>query len=182
MNLEQFLTDIRREFSRLRQLADGAISQVNTEEMFDSLNEEVSNSIAVIMKHLAGNMRSRWRDFLTTDGEKPDRHRDMEFEITQDDDFNNLHKQWETGWQILTNTLETLTPADLSRTITIRGEPLLVSQALLRQLSHYAYHVGQIVFLAKHFTGDAWESLSIPKGKSEDFNRNPGKYLDESEE
>ncbi len=177
MDLEQFLTDMRREFSRLRQLADGAISQVKNEDIFDSLNEDASNSIAVIMKHLAGNMRSRWRDFLTSDGEKPDRQRDMEFELTETDDYDGIQKQWEVGWKILIDTLEDLTPADLSKTITIRGEPLLVHQALLRQLSHYAYHVGQIVFLAKHFTGNAWQSLSIPRGQSEAFNRNPKKYL-----
>jgi hypothetical protein len=127
-----------------------------------------ANSLAVIMKHMAGNMRSRWRDFLTSDGEKPDRHRDLEFEILSHEDRAEIFRQWEEGWQYLFGALEPLTTEDLGRSVTIRGEPHSVSQAIVRQLAHYAEHAGQIVFLAKHLRSSEWQSLSIPRGKSEE--------------
>jgi hypothetical protein len=120
------------------------------------------------MKHIAGNMRSRWTDFLASDGEKPDRHRDREFEILADEDRDEVFRQWEHGWQCLFGALEPLTAGDLERTVTIRSEPHTVPQAIFRQLAHYAEHVGQIVFLAKHLRSREWQTLSIPRGKSDE--------------
>ena len=125
-----------------------------------------SNSIAVIVKHVAGNLRSRFRDFLTADGEKPDRHRDTEFEMPERASRDEMLKWWEEAWAILFGSIEALTPEDLGRTITIRGEGYLVIEALNRSVAHTASHVGQIVYLARHFAGDAWTSLTIPKGAS----------------
>ena len=145
------------------------MAQVADEQLFASLDAE-ANSIAIIVKHLAGNMRSRFTDFLTSDGEKPDRNRDSEFEeaaSTRDE----LMRQWENGWAIVFGALEPLTDEDMDRTVTIRGEAHSVMQAIHRQVAHYAYHVGQIVLLAKHAAGPRWESLSVPRGKSEEFNR-----------
>jgi hypothetical protein len=122
------------------------------------------------MKHIAGNMRSRLTDFLASDGEKPDRHRDLEFEITGDPTRAQLMEMWEAGWKIAFDTIASLKPEDLERTVTIRGEPLTAFQALHRTVAHYAYHVGQIVYLAKHFRGGDWKTLSIPRGQSEQFN------------
>jgi hypothetical protein len=130
------------------------------------------------MKHISGNMLSRWRDFLTTDGEKPDRDRDSEFMITQADTREALEKRRESGWQCLFETLDLLQENDLSRTVFIRGEPHSVLQAIHRQLTHYAYHTGQIVFLSKEIVGNRWQTLSIAPGKSEAFNRAPKPYLD----
>ncbi|HSF03056.1 MAG TPA: DUF1572 family protein, partial [Solirubrobacterales bacterium] len=128
-----------------------------------------ANSIAVIMKHVGGNLRSRWTDFLTTDGEKPDRDRDSEFETGAADTRASISARWEEGWRLQFSAIQGLSPADLSRTVAIRGEPHTVLQAIQRQLTHYAYHVGQIVFLARHFAGPRWRSLSIPRGRSKDF-------------
>jgi uncharacterized damage-inducible protein DinB len=150
-------------------LAERAIAQVSEEQLTATLDAEM-NSIAQIVKHIAGNMRSRWSDFLTTDGEKPDRHRDSEF-IDPPATRTALLGLWEQGWSCLFSTLSQLTEADLSRTITIRGEPHSVMQAINRQLAHYPYHCGQIVFLAKHFQSAAWVSLSVPRSKSQDFNQ-----------
>ena len=152
-----------------KRLGDRAMAQASDEALFNTLDSE-SNSIAIIVKHLAGNMRSRWTDFLTSDGEKPDRHRDTEFE-TPPQTRSALVEVWEAGWKICFDALDPLTDEDLSRTITIRTEPHSVMQAINRQVGHYAHHVGQIVFLAKHFAGDKWQTLSVPKKKSEDFNR-----------
>lgn len=127
------------------------------------------NSIALIVKHMAGNMRSRWTDFLTTDGEKPDRHRDTEFENPPATRAAVL-EAWEQGWALVFGALEPLTDADLTRTITIRGEPHSVMQAVNRQIAHYALHIGQIVFLAKHLQASNWQSLSLPRGQSAAFN------------
>jgi uncharacterized damage-inducible protein DinB len=149
-------------------LGDRAIEQAPDEALTASLDPE-SNSIAIIVKHLAGNMRSRWTDFLTSDGEKPDRNRDTEFEAPPGS-REELLKMWETGWSCVFAAVDNLTEADLARTITIRGEPHSVLQAINRQLAHYAYHVGQIVYLARHFAGDRWQSLTVPKGKSAEFN------------
>ncbi len=143
------------------------MAQVTDEQLLSVLDEEM-NSIAVIVKHMAGNMRSRWTDFLTTDGEKPDRHRDSEFEEPPQT-REALMKMWEQGWERLFKALEPLSDADLSRTVTIRGEPHSVMQAINRQIAHYAGHIGQIVLLAKHFSHDKWESLSVARGKSVEY-------------
>jgi hypothetical protein len=158
-------------FRYYKRLAERAIQQSPEEGLFSTLDAE-SNSIAIVVKHMAGNMRSRWTDFLTTDGEKPDRNRDTEFEEPPNSRAE-LIAMWERGWKSLFNALEPLTDADLTRTVTIRTEPHSVMQAINRQIAHYSYHVGQIVFLAKHFTADAtgsWTSLTVPRNKSRDFN------------
>ena len=167
---EHYLENAVAEFRGLKRLADRAVAQVNDEEFFRAIDPE-SNSIAVIMKHMAGNMRSRWTDFLTTDGEKPDRNRDTEFEDPPKTRAT-LMEMWERGWKYVFDALEPLTDADLGRTVTIRTEPHSVMQAINRQIAHYAHHVGQIVFLAKHLTAKAtgkWESLSVPRGQSKQF-------------
>jgi hypothetical protein len=124
-----------------------------------------------VVKHIAGNMRSRFTDFLSSGGEKPDRHRDQEFEITKATTRADVMRWWEEGWTIVFSAIDGLTPEDVMRTVSIRGEPRTVLQAINRQIAHYAYHIGQIVFLAKHFRSDSWKSLSIPRGKSDEFNR-----------
>ena len=164
-----YLDEVRRALRGHKRLADGAISQLGDDELLRQIDAE-SNSVAVLMKHIAGNMRSRLTDFLTTDGEKPDRHRDQEFEITADTTRAQLMEKWENGWHITFGTIGALQPQNLERTVTVRGEPLTALQALHRAVAHYAYHVGQIVFLAKHFRGAEWKTLSIPRGKSEEFN------------
>jgi hypothetical protein len=163
-----FLEDAIRQLRKYKALGDGALAQVAEEDLFRSLDAE-SNSIAIVMKHVSGNMRSRWTRFLTTDGEKADRQRDSEFEIEPGDGRAAILERWEEGWRLLFETMESLSPADLLRTVKIRGEAHTVLQAIQRQLTHYAYHVGQIVFLARHFAGPRWTSLSIPKGKSKEF-------------
>lgn len=155
-------------FRYYKRLAERAIEQCPEEGLFSALDAE-SNSIAIIVKHMAGNMRSRWTDFLTTDGEKPDRNRDTEFEEPPGSRAE-LIAMWERGWKSLFDALEPLTDADLTRTVTIRTEPHSVMQAINRQIAHYSYHVGQIVFLAKHFTAGGWTSLTVPRNKSRDFN------------
>lgn len=170
------LADIRRELKRLQSLADRALAQVDDEAFFTPLGEG-ANSPAIVVKHMAGNMWSRWRDFLTSDGEKPDRRRDREFDVGPGETRASLMADWERGWATLHGALDPLEPDDLSRTVTIRGEPLTVWQAVLRQLSHYAYHVGQIVTLARNATGSKWVSLSIPRGGSAAFNADPKPYL-----
>jgi len=166
---EHYLKDVLKVLRGQKKLADGAAAQVSDEEFFRAIDAE-SNSIAVIMKHMAGNMRSRWTDFLTTDGEKPDRRRDTEF-VAEDEDRRAIEARWESGWRTVFDTLESLKPEDVTRTVAIRGEPHTVVEAVNRQLSHYGQHTGQIVFLAKHLRSSAWETLSIPRGRSEDFNR-----------
>ena len=145
------------------------MAQCSDEALFTILDTE-SNSIAIIVKHMAGNMRSRWTDFLTTDGEKPDRNRDTEFDEPPRT-RTELMELWERGWKLLLSALEPLSDADLTRTITIRTEPHSVTQAINRQIAHYSYHVGQIVFLSRHFAGDKWQTLTIPKKKSAEFNK-----------
>ncbi len=168
MHAEHYLEDVVRQLQRLKGLGDKALAQVADEDFFATLDEE-SNSIATIMKHMAGNMRSRWRDFLTSDGEKPDRNRDSEFVIEDTDTKESVLQRLEAGWRLLFEALAPLKPEDLTRTVYIRGEPHSVLEAINRQMTHYAYHVGQIVFLAKHFTGANWQSLSIPRGKSREI-------------
>ena len=145
------------------------MEQVSDEQLFASLDEEM-NSIAIMAKHMAGNMRSRWTAFLTSDGEKPDRNRDTEF-VEPPTTRAELMKMWNEGWERVFTALEPLSDSDLERTVAIRGEPHSVMQAISRQIGHYAYHVGQIVFLAKHMKGVDWKSLSVPKNKSGEFNR-----------
>jgi hypothetical protein len=164
-----YLEDVRRQFHGQKKLAEKAMAQITDEQFFTALDSE-SNSIALIVKHLAGNLRSRWTDFYSSDGEKPDRHRDSEFEKAPEDTRESLLELWEAGWSRLFEVVDSMKPEDLSRTVTIRGEPHSVVKAVNRQLAHYAYHAGQIVFLAKHFAGGRWQSLSIPRGQSETFN------------
>ena len=152
-----------------KRLADGAIAQLNDEQFFAAPDPE-SNSVAIIVKHMAGNMRSRFTDFLTSDGEKPDRNRDSEFVISGAVGREQALRAWEHGWQLVFDALNSLQPEDLERTVIIRGEPHSVLQAINRQVAHYAYHIGQIVFLAKHWKGADWKTLSIPKGQSEQVN------------
>jgi len=152
-----------------KKLAERAMDQVTDEQLYATLDDE-ANSIAVVVKHIAGNMRSRWTDFLTSDGEKPDRNRDSEF-VDPPPTREALLQAWEDGWERVFRALEPLSDADLGRTITIRGEAHSVMQAINRQMAHYPHHIGQIVLLAKHFAGDKWHSLSIPKNKSAEFNR-----------
>ena len=156
-------------FRYYKKLAERAMEQVSDEQLFATLDQE-ANSIAVIVKHMTGNMQSRWTDFLTSDGEKPGRNRDAEFSDPPATREALLHL-WEEGWQCLLGTLESLSDDDLGRTITIRGEAHSVMQAINRQLAHYPYHCGQIVFLAKHLCAGHWRILSVPLGKSAEFNR-----------
>jgi hypothetical protein len=164
-----YLDEARRSLRGHKRLAEGAFTQLSDAEFFRQLDTE-SNSVAVIAKHMAGNMRSRFSDFLVSDGEKPDRDRDREFELTPDTTRAQVMEWWESGWKIVFDTIASLKPEDLLRTVTIRGEPHSVLQAVHRQVAHYAYHVGQIVFLAKHLRSAEWKSLSIPRGKSAEFN------------
>ena len=151
-----------------KKLGEGAIAQVPDAQLATTLDPEM-NSIALIVKHLAGNMRSRWTDFLTSDGEKPDRNRDSEFEAPPAT-REAIVKMWEDGWALVFAALEPIGDADLTREVKIRTEPHSVMQAINRQIAHYSYHVGQIVFLAKHFQAEKWKSLSVPRKGSADFN------------
>ena len=167
--LQDYLPDALSSFRAYKKLADKAIEQTNDEELFVTLDEE-SNSIAVVMKHMAGNMISRWTDFLTSDGEKPDRNRDLEFVIDATTTKDDVLAYWERGWKCVIDAIEPLTPEDFEKTVLIRGEKHTIVQAINRQLMHYAYHIGQIVFLAKHFRSAEWNSLTIPRNKSAEFN------------
>jgi hypothetical protein len=164
-----YLEDSLSLLRQYKRMADGAMAQVTDAQLFATLDAE-SNSIAIIVKHIAGNMRSRWTDFLTADGEKPDRNRDTEFENPPASRVELL-SIWEDGWQRAFSALEPLTDADLTRKVTIRGEPHSVMQAINRQIGHYACHIGQIVFLAKHFQSANWRTLSVPRNRSAEFNR-----------
>jgi hypothetical protein len=166
---EEYLHDAAKRFTDLKSLADRAIGRVPDADLFRALDPE-SNSVGVLMGHLAGNMRSRWRDFLTTDGEKPDRHRDREFEAPADRRREAVLADWESGWACLFDELGRLGPADLARTVLTRHEPSSVVSAINRQIVHAASHIGQILMLAKHFAAGTWHSLSIPRGQSEAFN------------
>lgn len=167
--IENYHTDAVQSFRNYKKMAERAIEQVSDEEFFDAIDAE-ANSIGVIVKHIAGNLRSRWTDFLTSDGEKPDRYRDTEFEMIGDT-RGSLTQFWETSWQVLFDNVEPLTADDFSKTVTIRGETHTVAEAINRQLTHYAYHIGQIVLLAKHFRSTDWKTLSIPKNRSAKFNQ-----------
>jgi len=164
---ETYLIDIRRTYRTYRKLAESAIAQVSDEHLHTALGVE-DNSIAVVMQHVAGNLRSRFSGFLTSDGEKPDRNRDAEFESRPDADRSELLDEWDAAWAILLGELDALRPEDLDRTVHIRYEPFTVVEALNRSVTHTAYHVGQIVYLAKHLAAN-WKTLSIPRGKSAEY-------------
>ncbi len=166
---KHYLEDSIASLRAYKKLADKALDQLKEDEFFITLDEE-ANSIAVIMKHMAGNMFSRWTDFLTTDGEKPNRNRDMEFVIEPKTSKDDVLAYWDKGWQRVFDALEPLTAEDLGKKVLIRGEEHTVIQAINRQLMHYANHIGQIVFLAKHFRSSEWKSLSIPRNRSAEFN------------
>lgn len=168
MDAHAWLDDVRLQFRRLKEQCESAAAQVSDEDFFTPLGQG-ENSIAVLMKHLGGNHRSRWRDFLTTDGEKRDRHRDREF-IVEGETRAAVEERWEEGWRFAFESLAALAPGDVGRTVTVRGEPHSVVEAIHRSLSHAAYHTGQIVQLARHFAGDAWQTLSVARGKSEELN------------
>jgi hypothetical protein len=174
---QHYLDDALRQLRKLKIQADKALAQTTDEHGFATLDPE-SNSIAIIMKHMAGNMLSRWTNFLTSDGEKPDRDRDREFEVTPADSREQIIAQWERGWATLFDAVSSLTPVDLGKTVRIRGETHSVVEAINRQMSHYAAHVGQIVLLAKHYAGPTWQTLSIPRGKSKEVevSKNGGAY------
>lgn len=163
-----YLKDSLSLFRYYKKLAEGAIAQVADDQLTQALDPE-GNSIAVLVKHMAGNMRSRWTDFLTTDGEKPDRNRDSEFEDAPSTRAEIL-AMWEQGWSILFAALEPLSEDDMTREVLIRGERHSVMQAINRQLAHYAYHCGQVVVVARAFSGASWKSLSVPKRGSSEFN------------
>ncbi|MGA9979355.1 MAG: DUF1572 family protein [Candidatus Sulfotelmatobacter sp.] len=165
-----YLDEARRQMRGHKRLAEGAMAQLKDEELFVTLDPE-SNSIAVIVKHMAGNMRSRFTDFLTTDGEKRDRYRDQEFELSPATTRAEVMTWWEEGWARVFEAIDSLKPEDVMSTVTIRGEPHTVLQAVNRQVAHYAYHTGQIVFLAKHLRSSEWKTLSIARGRSEEFKK-----------
>lgn len=170
MQQRNFLEATIEQLRLQKKLAERAIDQISTEQFFAQLDSE-SNSIAFIVKHVTGNLRSRWTDFLTSDGEKADRRRDTEFSREEADTKEQLMKRWEEAWQGMLDTLEELTPADLNKTVQIASQPHNVIQAIQRTLAHTAQHVGQIILLAKHNAGAQWTTLSIPRGKSEEFQR-----------
>jgi hypothetical protein len=162
MVAQDYLDESLSQFKKLKSQADKALAQTRDQDLFATLDDG-SNSIAIVMKHMAGNMRSRWTDFLTTDGEKPDRDRDSEFEISGADSRAKLLAVWEDGWSRVFAAIGALGPDDLEKTVHIRGEAHTVLQAVSRQATHYAAHVGQIVLLAKHLAGSRWQTLSIPR-------------------
>jgi len=164
-----YLQDALAIFHQSKRLGEGAMQQVTDEQLIIVLDPE-ANSIATIVKHMVGNMRSRWTDFLASDGEKPDRNRDSEF-VDPASTHAALLAEWESGWACVFSALAPLGDTDLSRTVTIRGEAHSVMQAINRQMAHYSYHVGQIVLLAKHFAAEGWQSLSVPRNRSAEFNR-----------
>jgi uncharacterized damage-inducible protein DinB len=167
---ESYLRDALENFQNYKKLAEKSFEQISDEEFFRTLNGE-SNSIATIAKHIAGNLRSRWTEFLTADGEKPDRNRDSEFAAFENDTRKSLLEFWNAGWQATLSTMESLQPADLEKTVKIRGENHTVVEAINRSIAHTAYHVGQIVFLAKFLRDTDWQTLSIPRNRSADYNR-----------
>jgi hypothetical protein len=167
---QHYLDEARRQLRGHKRMGEGAMTQLQDEDFFVTIDPE-SNSVAILVKHLAGNMRSRFTDFLTADGEKPDRHRDQEFELTATTTRGEVTRWWEEGWARVFAALDPLKPEDAMRTVMIRGEPHTVLQAVNRQIAHYAQHIGQIVFLAKHLRSSEWKTLSIPRGKSEEFKK-----------
>lgn len=170
--VQNYLEDAISSLRAYKKLADKAVAQLQDDELFVAPDEE-SNSIAVIMKHMAGNMFSRWTDFLTSDGEKPNRNRDMEFVIEAQTTKDDVLAYWERGWACVFEALGPLRLEDFEKKVTIRGEEHTIVEAINRQLMHYSYHIGQMVFLAKHFRSTEWKSLSIPRNKSAEFNAAP---------
>ena len=168
MPTADFLDAAQRELRRLKGATEKAVLQVSDEGFFASPGDEV-NSIALTMKHMSGNMRSRWRDFFDTDGEKPDRRRDAEFIRENADTRQSIMDGWESGWALAFGTIGDLVPEDLERIVHVRGRSMTVLQAISGQVSHYAYHAGQIVLLAKWSVGSAWQTLSIPRGQSKEY-------------
>ncbi|MGB8013182.1 MAG: DUF1572 family protein [Terriglobales bacterium] len=163
-----YLEEMKRQFRGHKRMGEAALAQLEDKDFFVALDPE-SNSIATLVRHIAGNARSRFTDFLTTDGEKPDRFRDQEFELSAKTTREDVMRWWEQAWSHIFTALDSLTPEDVQRIVTIRQEPHTVPQALNRALAHYAQHIGQIVFLSKHLRSAQWKSLSIPRGKSEDY-------------
>jgi Protein of unknown function (DUF1572) len=163
-----YLEEARRQMRGHKRMGEAAMTQLRDDDFFLTLDPE-SNSVAILVKHLAGNMRARFTDFLTRDGEKPDRFRDREFEVSGATTRADVLHWWEEGWGCVLGTIDALKPEDVMRTVTIRGEPHTVLQAINRQIAHYAQHIGQIVFLAKHLRSSEWKTLTIPRGKSEEF-------------
>lgn len=163
-----YVQEALRAFRSYKKHAEGAFAQLRPEDWFRQIDPE-ANCIAIIVKHMAGNMRSRWTDFLTSDGEKPNRDRDSEFVLDSSTTPEQMMQWWEAGWKCVIAAVEPLTASDLSKKITIRGQEHTVLQAINRQLMHYAEHIGQIILLAKHYRGAQWKSLSIPKGQSATF-------------
>jgi hypothetical protein len=169
--LATVLSSIACEYSSLKSLSDRAVSQLRADELFFKKPGTESNSIAVIMKHVGGNLRSRWTDFLTTDGEKESRDRDSEFVIAPHEDRAAIVSVWEEGWKCLFQTLSSLSAEDLQKQVTIRGEKLSVVDALHRNLAHTAYHSGQIVYLSRMFVEQGWAWLTIAPGTSAEYNQ-----------
>ena len=163
-----YLEEARRQLRGHKRMGEAAMAQLRDEDLFVMLDPE-SNSVAILVKHLAGNMRSRFTDFLTSDGEKPGRFRDQEFEVTRTTTRAEIMEWWEQGWTCVFAAIDALQPEDVMRSVTIRAEPHTVLQAINRQIAHYAQHIGQIVFLAKHLRSNEWKTLTIPRGKSEEF-------------
>ena len=171
-----YLDEARRQLRGHKRMGERAMSQLPDEDFFVTIDPE-SNSVAILVKHMAGNMRSRFTDFLTSDGEKPDRHRDQEFELNPATTRGEVMRWWEQGWVRVFAALDPLQPEDAMRTVMIRGEPHTVLQAINRQIAHYAQHIAQIVFLAKHLRSSEWKTLSIPRGRSEEFTtHSPGRF------
>jgi hypothetical protein len=169
-----YLEEMKRQFPGHKRMGEAAMAQLEDTDFFVTIDPE-SNSVAALVKHIAGNARSRFTDFLTSDGEKPDRFRDREFGISAKTTREEVMRWWEQAWSHVFSTLDALKPEDIQRTVTIRQEPHTVMQALDRALAHYAQHIGQIVFLAKHLRSSKWHTLSIPRGKSEDYKLAPPK-------
>ena len=176
---QHYLDDALQTFRDYKKLAERAFEQISNDDFFKTIDDE-SNSIAVNMKHMAGNMLSRWTDFLTTDGEKPERDRDIEFVMLPGTTKADVIAYWDQGWKCVFDAVEPLTPEDLMRTVRIRSQDHTVVQAINRQLAHYAYHVGQIVYLAKHFKSSEWQSLSVPRNRSAEFNAHLEQKMKES--
>ncbi len=166
----EYVADLVEQFQKLKALADKALARMSDEQFSEQIDHE-SNSLAVICKHIGGNLRSRWQDFLTSDGEKPDRNRDEEFDESAETSRQSVIEVWERGWRTALDSLRSLKPEDTSKNVFIRGERHSVVQAANRSLQHTAYHVGQIVFLARHLSPENWQSLSIPRKQSAEFNK-----------
>jgi len=166
---ENYLQNCIKEFKGLKELGDKTFRQIKDEDFFWSPDEE-SNSIAIIVRHLSGNMISRWTDFLTTDGEKETRKRDEEFDRLFYTDKDDVISRWEKGWKCVFDAISGLNEDDLLKEVSIRKQKLTVVEAINRQLTHYGYHIGQIVYIGKHVESANWKSLSIPRGKSKEFN------------